>query len=88
MNIVILLKKETHKNRKKKEKFPLTLRKPTKMLLFFLSLMKTVCVRIQLKVSPFVWESYNRSGSDKSVGAGGTLWHDPIEINIDKNFGV
>ena len=88
MKFVILLKKETHKNRKKKEKFPLTLCKPTKMLLFFLSLMKTVCIRIQLKVSPFVWESYNHSGSDKSVGTGGTLLHDPIEIDIDKNFGV
>lgn len=30
MKFVILLKKETHKNRKKKEKFPLTLCKPTK----------------------------------------------------------
>ena len=43
---------------------------------------------MQLKVSPFLWESYDHSGSDKLVGTSGTLWHDPTEINIENIFGI
>ena len=61
---------------------------PYNALVTFLPFIKIVCIKIQLKVSPFLWESYDHSGSDKLVGTGGTLWHDPTEINIENIFGI
>ena len=73
MKFVILLKKETHKNRKKKEKFPLTLCKPTKNATL-LSLFNENCVyKDTIKSFTFCLGIVHHSGSDKSVGTGGTL---------------
>ena len=46
---------------------------PFNVLVTFLPFIKTVCIKMQLKVSPFLWESYDHSGSEELVGTRGTL---------------
>ena len=73
MKFVILLKKETHKNRKKEGKIPFNALQTNKNATL-LSLFDENCVyKDTIKSFTFCLGIVHHSGSDKSVGTGGTL---------------